>query len=169
MIHLVLRGAGQQARAVERDFSALKRLRAHVNLRGAPNVGIDLGDAQATFRADLLAFGVAELRVDEDDRHTCFDVLQVSVDEHLARLLTGGNVDDGEHEWAADLLGGESDAIGRVHGFNHVSCKLAKLGRDLLNPHAFLAQSRVTVLNDFQNHDNIIAKKQSVAKPDAIC
>jgi hypothetical protein len=39
----------------------------------------------------------------------------------------------------------------------------------LLNPHAFLAQSRVTVLNDIQNHGNIIAKKQSVAKPDTIC
>jgi hypothetical protein len=45
---------------------------------------------------------------------------------------------------------------------------LADLGCDLFDPCAFLAQSWVSVLNDFQDHGNIIAKKQSVAKPDTI-
>jgi hypothetical protein len=46
---------------------------------------------------------------------------------------------------------------------------LTNLGRDLLDSRAFLTQSRVAVFGNFQDHRNIIAKKQSVAKPDTIC
>jgi len=168
MVHLMLCGARQQARAIKSDFGAVKRLGSHVNPCRAPDVSIDLGDAQTTFRPHLLAFGLADLRVDENERHALLDLLRVSLDEHLAGMFAGGNIDNSKHEGTGHLLGSESDTIGSVHGFDHVGGELTNLGRDLFDSCALFAQGRVSVFDDFQDHISSIAKKQSVAKPDEI-
>jgi hypothetical protein len=108
------------------------------------------------------------LRVDEHQRHARLDLLRMSVNEHLAGMFAGRNIDDREQERTTDLLGGEPNAVGCIHGFDHVGGELAELGRDLFDPRAFLAQNWVSIFSDFQDHGNIIAKKQSVAKPDTI-
>jgi hypothetical protein len=52
----------------------------------------------------------------------------------------------------SDLLGGEADAFGVIHRFEHVGDQLFDFGSDFFDASAFLAQDRVTVLNDWQFH-----------------
>jgi len=69
VIGLVLRGAGQQPGAFENDFLSVEFLGADRHSFGAADVGVDVRDAEATFGPDLFPFVVANLGINEHQRH----------------------------------------------------------------------------------------------------
>lgn len=145
VIDLVLGGAGEEAGAVEADFVAVERLGVDGDFFGAADLGADFGDAEAAFAAGLFADRLGEDGVHQDQGH---------------RELRGdrpgefgfGDVDDGKEEGLADLLGGEADAFGGVHGLHHVGGELPVVGGDVVEAFAFFTQDRVAVFDDVQNH-----------------
>ena len=152
VIDLVLRGAREQSCAVKNQFLAVEAGGANGHLFRTADLGVDVGDAQATFRGDLLAFGLAELGIKQDQRHGRVDVERLAIDKQLRGPLGGGDIDDGEHQRVADLLRGQANSVLGVHGLNHVGGEFTDLRRDAFDALALLAQHRMTVFGDFQNH-----------------
>jgi len=149
----MLRGAGQQSCAVEDDFLTIEVQGVDGDLVGAADVSMDVGDTQATFRAGLFALEIAESRVDEDQRHGCGEVLHLAVDEELRWTIGNtGHINDREHERVADLLGGQPESFGGVHGFQHVGGESSDLGRNAFDAFAFLAEHGMPEFGDFQYH-----------------
>ena len=72
---------------------------------------------------------------------------------NCGRPLGGADIDHGEHDGLANLLCRKPDAFGGVHGLEHVGSELANLGRDAVDAFALLAQCRVPVFEDVQNHE----------------
>ena len=168
MVDLVLGGAGEQASALENNFLSLEVLGADGDFCRAADIGIDFRDAEAPFRGDLFTFGVANLRIDEHQRHQCFQLLGFAVDEQLRRPVGDvADIDDGEQEGPADLLRGQPEAFGGVHGLEHVGGELANLSRDAFDPLTLFAQRRVAVFDDVQYHDSSIAAGARGVKAEA--
>ena len=149
----MLRGAGEQPGAFENDVLSVELLGADRHPFGAADVRVDIGDAEATFGSDLFTFRGANLGIDEHQRHGGRQVLRFAIDKQLGRFVRGGDVDDGEQERLADLLRCQPEPFRGAHGLQHVLGELAKLGRDAVDALALLAQDRVTVFDDVQNHN----------------
>ena len=152
MVDLVLRGAGEQPGALENDFLSVESLGVDGHAFGAADVRVDIRDAEATFGSDLFAFRFANLGIDEHQGHGCYQVLRFAIDEQLGWSLGGGDIDHGEQDRVADLLGCQPDSVCRVHGLHHIGGQLANLGCDAVDALALFAQDRVTVFDDVQNH-----------------
>ena len=160
MVNLVLRGAGEEAGGFEVEFVPGEVARVDGDFRGAANLGADFRDAEAAFGAGLFPFGFCDGRIDENQGHR-----QGRRDG--PRLFAGGHINDGEQNRFADLLRGQADAVGGVHGLHHIRGELAVVGRDVIDALALLAQDRVTILDDFQNHGRTITRM--LARKTQIC
>jgi len=71
-------------------------------------------------------------------------------------LFALAHINDGQQQRAANLLRGEADAVGGVHGLDHVGGKLADFRRDALDGLASFAQDGMTAFDDVQNHGGTI-------------
>ena len=96
-------------------------MRAHDGFFSARDGFAEARNAEAAFFARLFALFVDDLGIDEDDflrlRVACFG------------LFAAGNIDHGETAGDGDLRGGETHAVGGVHGFEHVCDELMQFGR----------------------------------------
>ena len=82
------------------------------------------------------------------------DVDGVSSDPQSAwAVLDARDIDHANLHGHADLLGGETDAVRVVHRLQHVLSKCPDPGVDFFNPSSLGAQSGMTVLDNFQNHE----------------
>ncbi len=98
------------------------------DLVGAGHGGVDGGEGQAALLVRLLALAGQHLGVEHNQRHG-----DGRVGLHILFLLgIFGDVDHAEALIAPDLGGGEADAIGVVHGLDHVDRQpLEVLGEDV--------------------------------------
>jgi len=76
-----------------------------VNLHGACDRVIELGEAEATFFGDGAAFGGREDRVEED--------------HFVALSFLSSEIQDEEAKGEVDLIGGQADSFGLVHQVKH--------------------------------------------------
>ncbi len=101
-----------EERAGEKVFSGVLKpvpfyvLRFYGDTASAGDLLAEVGDAEAAFLRGLAAVGEDDLRINED---------QLGVG-----IFFKGDIDDGDSLTDTDLGGGEADAMGLVHGFEHV-------------------------------------------------
>jgi tRNA-(ms[2]io[6]A)-hydroxylase len=154
VIHLVLQGAGQKAGGFELHRLAGEIFSPRFDAMRANDIGAEFREAQATLDAFLFVFSTFEDRVEQYQGHVLLDLHGLSVDEHLAwAILDPADVDHGQLNRNADLLGGKADAIGGAHGFKHVVRELAGGGVHCADVCAFRAEHGVSVFNDFEDHE----------------
>src|ERR1022692_1472971 len=143
VVGFVQKGARQQVFAGLFEELTLGVLRAHRYALGTLDLLAERGNAQATFFAFLLAFHAHNFRIDEH--------------QLVRRILGVGYVDDGDLAGEPDLRRRQPDALGGVHGLEHVFQELVELRRaeigDLLR---FTLQHRIAVLHDWINHNSEI-------------
>ena len=114
VVVLVLDGAGEEAAAAETDCFALAVQRGDVDRFGAPNLGVDFGKAEAAFSAIDGFVDGGPLGIDQDQRHDRDGIGGLAVEFESRRAIDGiADVDDGELERFADLLGGEANTPSR--------------------------------------------------------
>src|SRR5690606_15771838 len=118
----------------------------------------------ATFLVDcVVAFEDGDLGIGDRHRHDEVERRRLAV-EFPAEIAMGlRQIDDAELEGAADLLGGEADAGGGVHGFDHVACEQGEFGVEAGYGSTFLAQHGIVVVNYLQNHGSFIGRNGGFA------
>jgi len=134
VVEFVLDGAGGQSGDFGDVLAAFEVLVTDLDASGAGNLDEDAGEAEAAFLTGdgLVAF--------EDE----------GVDHGDVAFLRGRQVDDAEAEGEADLCGGETDAVGALHGGEHHFGGLAKLVIELGDGLGFAAKEIVGVAEDVQ-------------------
>jgi len=138
VIGFVQESAGQQfLPCFFEDFSA-EILRTYGDFVGASYIFAEIGDAEAAFTLRVLAFGMKDFGVNED--------------EFGLRVLLEGNVDDGNPAPNADLRSGEADAVRSVHRLKHVIDEPLQLFIE--NRHRFRGffENRIAEFHDGINH-----------------
>ena len=138
MIGLVQEGAGEQFFAGLFEQFSVHVLGANGHFVRARYVLAELWNAQAAFVLDVLALGVNDFGIDENE-------LGVGI-------FFESYIDDGDAPRNADLRGGQADALGGVHGLEHVVDELLQFfveGRDFFRG---LFEDRIAVLNDGMDH-----------------
>src|SRR5580704_13580665 len=160
----MLRGAREQAGAIENQLFAIKARGADRYFFRAANLRVDFGDTQATFRGNLFALGFGDSGIKKHQWHGGGDVERFAVDNQLRGPLRAGDIDDREHQRLADLLRGQANPVLGAHGLNHVGGELADLWSDAFNAFALLAQYGMPIFGDFQNHGLSIAAERGGVK-----
>ena len=121
---------GQQAIGLDLARRALGIERAHLHPLGALDAVVDAGHRQAAFVAfHALVAGPQQL----------------GVDQHQALVAFFRHVDHDQALVHVDLGGGQADALGLVHGLEHVVDQLAQGGIDRGDGLGHLVQAGVGV------------------------
>ena len=162
MIHFMLQRAGEEAGAIEGNRVAREILRMNGDPRRPANIGGDFRDAQATFDTHFFTLRMGDFGVDENERHVGADIGGEAGEEQTRGPVAVTDINHGELHGPAHLLGGETDAVGGVHGFQHIGGELAQLRRDLRDALPFFAQDGVAVLCNFENHARSIEQPPPV-------
>ncbi len=123
---------GQRTFGLHHDVLAVHVLRLDLYLQRAGDVGVQAGKRQAALLVDLRAVLLQQLGVDQRQRL-------------VAPLAHVGHQHPLVH---VDLGGGQADAVGRVHGFEHVGHELLQLGVERGDRRGAGAQARVGELQD---------------------
>ena len=145
----------KSSRAKRKRFPALV-LRDDVHLAGPFYIRVDLWKTEATLRALHRFSHWFHYWIDEDQRHERGDIGFVSLQPKLGgAVLDSANVDDRELESLSDLLCCKPDATRGIHGRKHVRDQLLDFGRNCFNSGSFLAEHRVAVFDDRQDHNGI--------------
>jgi len=149
VIGFVLDGSGEQAATVELELCPFLVESLDRNLAGAGNIGVEFGKAQAAFRAGNGLAGGGEFGIQQNERHERGDIGWFSIDGEAGGPVGDlSHVDHGELEGHSDLLGGEADSPGIVHGFEHVPDEISGLIGDLFDEVSLLAEGGVAVIED---------------------
>ena len=138
VVDFVLKGAG--VKTLARSF---ERLTIQANgLDFDPSVALDIavqvGKAQTTLLADLLALVARELGVDQG--------------HGLAVRLMDGHIDDADPLEDANLRGGKPDPLRGVHGIEEVGDEFANGVIHLCNSRTLLAEALRSEQRDFAFH-----------------
>ena len=102
-----------------------------------PYFFIETRQAQAAFVLDVFTRRFKHPGVDQDDQ--------------VILLLTHGKIDDGDRPGHPNLVGGEADAGGGVHRFNHVHDEPFEIGSDPSYRLRFGQQGFVRISKDRKN------------------
>jgi hypothetical protein len=132
MIDLVLHADRQQAVDVLLEWVAVAAQGPHANARRARNLVVVAGHGEAAFLRRFRAFLHEDLRVDEDPRFGA----------------TLGHVRDQQALVDIDLGGGEPDALGGIHGLEHVVDQVTQWRVDRGHRRGLGAQAGVWILQD---------------------
>ena len=135
----MLNAHGQQAIGLDFARLAVFIQRPHLHLCGAFHAVIDAGNGQAAFLAlDALLAGPQQLGVDERDGLVAFF----------------GHVNDDDALMHINLRGGQADALGLVHGFEHVGHQGADAAIHRLHGLRHFLQARIgKVKNGKKRHE----------------
>ena len=153
MVDLVLEGAGEQAVGFHGDGLAFEVGVGDLDLLGAADIAQQAGEAQAAFFGDGFVAAQLKLRIGEDDGHVLRHIHFLAIDLHEAdavRIVR--DVDDGQLHIHGHLRGGQADAVGGAHRFQHVGGQGADFGCDGGHRAAFGAEDRFWVADDFSDH-----------------
>src|SRR5688572_21044290 len=123
VIDLVLEAARQQLGRVELDRFPLAVLRLDDDAHRALDVGVDVGNRQATLFAPLRSLAMHDLRIDDD--------VSRAIDVHDRDALR-----------APHLRRGEPDSLGGVHRLEHVVHELLKVRPDIGDGTRVLSEDR---------------------------
>mmetsp|Transcript_49610 Transcript_49610/g.116521 ORF Transcript_49610/g.116521 Transcript_49610/m.116521 type:complete len:227 (+) Transcript_49610:181-861(+) len=139
VVHLVLHADRQQPVGIELEHLAVAVERAHGHLGMARHLVVDLRYRQAA----LLAI-----------HHLLAELDQLGIDQHPRRVAVLRGVDDDDALMHVHLRGRQPDAVGGVHGFQHVVDQLADAGVDLGHGLGDRVQPRVGIAKDGElSHD----------------
>jgi len=153
MIMLVLNGTGEEAVGLEFYHLDIERLSPDPNGTRPGYVTASPRKAQAAFNADLMLPERLYFRVYQDEGHVGFDFDRVAADAKSARpVLDVRDIDYAKLDGHANLLGGETDAIGFIHRLQHVFDKRTDPGIDSVDSPSLGPQGGMAVLDDFQDH-----------------
>lgn len=150
----MLDGTGEEPGGFEGDGLVFLVGGTDTDAGGAGDLGRDAREAQAAFDAGVGFAEEFDFGVDEDHGHVVVGRNFLAVHPHLAGAIGDvADVEDAELNGASDLLGGEADAIGFVHGFDHVGSQSEDFLINGGDAAAFCAEAGVAVLDDFEEHD----------------
>src|SRR5690348_5199457 len=105
VVDFMAKGAGEEAFALHFKFLAGGVLGADGDIQGAQDISAKTRDGEAALLLALLAFGVENYGIGED--------------ELGFGIFARRNIDDGQIQIEANLRGGQADALRGVHGFEH--------------------------------------------------
>jgi hypothetical protein len=150
VVGFVEEGAGEQVFSGFFVPFAVDVLSADGDFLGAGDGLAEVGNAEAAFGLGLLALFVDDFRIGEDE-------LGVGI-------FFEADVDDGEALGDSDLRGGEADAVGLVHGLEHVGDELFKFAVEGGDGFGWSFQHEVSVFDD--GIDHAVCLKFSCVPPD---
>lgn len=149
VVDFVLDAAGEEFVAEEGVGLGVEVLVGDFDGVGAGDVAADVGEGEAAFLDDVVVgFEDGDFGVDENEGHEEVEGEGAVVEEPLGVFGEFFDFDDAELDGLADLLGGEADAAGGVHGFEHVGGELFEGGGEFGDVGAFLAEDGVVVVAD---------------------
>ena len=157
VIGFVLDAAGEKAVAGEHVGHAPFILEFYRDRVGAGDVAADFRKRKAAFLVKIVgrAAGDGDLGIGDRHRHDevegQFDAVELPGE--IGLRVT--EVDYAELEGAANLLSGEADACGRVHGGDHLASECGEVGVESGETHAFFSQDGIVVVNNSQRHRSV--------------
>jgi hypothetical protein len=146
----VLKGASQQAVSFDFERLAIEGSTFDLYDGWATDGCTNAADAQAAFGFDGASSIEFQFGIEENEGHDVEEISVLAIDfEEVDALKIMRNIDDGHSDGAGDLWRGETDAIGVVHGLEHVLGEGDDILGDLGDGGAFFPQNGVTELDDF--------------------
>jgi len=149
MIGLVEEGAGEEFLSGFLEDFSVNILGANSDFVGASDVLAEVGDAETSFTLRMLAFGVNDFGVDED--------------EFGLGVFFEGDVDNGDAASNADLRGSEADAVSGVHGLEHVFDKLFEIFVEEGDGLGRFLENRISEFYDGIDHRSLVVSISLVA------
>src|SRR6266850_4948030 len=134
VIDFVAEGASQEIFAADFKGFSFGVLRFYSDKLGAQDVAAETWDGEAAFFFALFAFSVNDLWICEYD--FCFGI------------FSAGYIDHGQAQVQADLRGGESDALGSVHGGEHIFGQLLEFGVEFLYGRGGFLEDGVSIFDN---------------------
>ena len=101
MVHFVLKADGQKPVGINFKGISVTSQRTDTDMRSPLHLVVDVGQRQTAFFAGTASLGTQEFRIDEN--HGLITLLAHIEHEHSPMYI--------------DLGSGETDSLGRVHGF----------------------------------------------------
>lgn len=149
----MLQGPGEEAVGFDGQGGAVE-LGERGNDIGRPaDFGADAADREAALDGEFTGLAEFEFRIDEDERHDRLEGDLLAIDAEVGDAFrVVGDINDGEAEGDSDLRGGEADALGSHHCFEHMVDQLGDFGGHFGDRPAALAEDRVAVLDDIEDH-----------------
>ena len=132
---------------------AIEQREARCDLGGTFDLIPQAREAQAAFIRFCTGATGLDIRIGKDERHPFFEDGLLAIDAKIALQLRGmGDIDDGQLEGDPDLRCRQANAVGLVHGFDHILGQRARLVRDIGDWRAIDAQHGVAINDNGQNH-----------------
>lgn len=153
VIDLVLDAAGEEAVADEVVGDAVLILVGDLDFVGAGDIAADVGEGKAAlligvlFRREGFDHGVGD-----DHGHEEFAGRVGAVEFPVEVEVGEAEIDHAELEGLADLLSGEADALGVVHGLDHVKTELLKREIEGSDRCSLLAEDGLIEVNNGEDH-----------------
>lgn len=156
VVALVLQAAGQQTTAIKFQHAAIQLGQAGFHKFWAGHIGAEIAHAQAAFGEEILLAVGLKFGVDEHQRHDAAHGLLLAVHHNHLRLgaffFVLGNINDNQADIEPHLRGSQADALGGVHGFEHVFHQSLKFIINVLHRGTYCPEDGVAVLSYVQKH-----------------
>lgn len=156
VVGFMLNATGKKAVAQQHVRGAGGILELNPNDVGTNDVAVNAGERQATLFIDgVIALHDLDLGVGDGHRHDEVERRGDAIKFPPGIEVSAREVDHAELHGAADLLGGEADTGGGVHGFNHGTREQGEFVVEMVNASTFGAEHVVVVVNYPENHGSV--------------